>query len=159
MPLVLPATKVGHSVPQTAHPYGGLTERAFSLIACGGSNTGTGDSNPVSGFPLTVENCGQRVTIEKTPERVMLIYRYAAPLVEAAGALDKVVVKAGNYPSELYAEQTGSTLERIPTIGGAETSDGSVQAAATQGTAPRTAAAVFVPVGGGQLYTTAPRAW
>lgn len=214
----------------------------LSLTACS-TNTGNGATNPTSGFPLTVENCGQQVMIEKPPDRVVLIYRYAAPLVEAVGALNKVIAKAGDYPAELYPEQARSTLEKIPTIGDAETSDGSVQvglesviaqrpdvvlgslegtgitretlgqsgipfidtyvtscqnlspqyknptfdavydqvefygqifnhqqeaatavvrlrervatvrAATTRGTAPRTAAAVFVPVGGGQLYT------
>lgn len=58
---------------------------------------------------------------------MVLIYRYATPLVQAVGALDKVVAKAGDYPSELYTEQAKSTLEQIPTIGGTETSGGSVQ--------------------------------
>lgn len=46
---------------------------AVSLTACG-TNTGTGDTNTASGFPLTAENCGQQVTIEQPPERVVLIY-------------------------------------------------------------------------------------
>lgn len=70
----------------------------FALIACGG-NAGTGDTSAVSGFPMTVENCGEQVTFEEPPARVLLITRYFAPLLEAIGALDKVVAKVGESSS------------------------------------------------------------
>lgn len=62
-----------------------------TLVACG-SNASTGDTSAVSGFPMTVENCGEQVTFEKPPERVLLI------------------AKAGEFPPELYPVPTRAAL-------------------------------------------------
>lgn len=50
------------------------------------------------------------------------------PLVEAAGGLDRVVAKAGEFPDALYTDKTRSALNDIPTIGEGE-NNGTMQIA------------------------------
>ncbi len=71
----------------------------LTLIAGAGPTSAT---SAASGFPLTFENCGDQVTIASPPERVVLMYRYITPLLEAVGGLDNVVAKAREFPPELY---------------------------------------------------------
>ncbi len=67
------------------------------------------------------------MTINTPPERVVLITRYTLPTLHAVGVLDKVVAKSGNFPPELYDAQTPAALDKIPMIGGPESSTGSVE--------------------------------
>lgn len=68
------------------------------LAGCGGN----GDAASAPGataarFPMTVETCGREVTIEKPPERVMTVGAEAPALVWAAGAADKITVRAATF--------------------------------------------------------------
>ena len=95
------------------------------LVSCGGTGT-NGGATTVSGFPLTVENCNHQVTIDKPPQRALLITRYSAPLVAAVGALGQVAGKVGLFPADLYTPATKAALDRIPTVSGEEKSSGDV---------------------------------
>ncbi len=79
--------------------------------------------------PITVENCGEQVTITEPPQRVVILGSSPIPLVKAAGALNRVVAKAGEFPEALYADKTRSALNDIPTIGEGENATGTVQIA------------------------------
>lgn len=46
---------------------------------------------PISGFPLTVENCGRTLTFAKPPERVVTTYPNAAELLIRLGVGDRIV--------------------------------------------------------------------
>jgi ABC-type Fe3+-hydroxamate transport system substrate-binding protein len=53
---------------------------------CGGD--GSTQQSAAAGFPMTFENCGQEVTIENPPERVVLLQDGAVPLLDVVDALD-----------------------------------------------------------------------
>jgi iron complex transport system substrate-binding protein len=99
----------------------------LAFAGCGGDTPDQPGANPRA--PLTVENCGEQVTITKSPQRVIILGSSPIPLVEAAGALDRVVAKAGEFPDALYTDTTRSALNSIPTIGEGENATGTVQIA------------------------------
>lgn len=70
--------------------------------------TATPEGPAPEGFPMTVSSCGRDVTFERPPERVVTVGSVAAPLVAAAGAEDRIVVRTfepasfpGEYDDEL----------------------------------------------------------
>jgi len=106
----------------------GLTA-AFVLAACAGDATdgtdGTapaGDDDPTAagatGYPVTVTNCGVEVVFESAPQRIALLNAAALPALDALDLLDRVVTRAGAFPSEYYAADVIATLDDIPSIGG-----------------------------------------
>ncbi len=101
------------------------TQRIFAAIAvlgllftsgCGANNSSTEESASAA-FPMTFENCGQEVTIEKLPERVVLLQGGAIPLLDAVGALEKVVSIAGKRDTGRYPDDIRAQIEQIPGIG------------------------------------------
>ncbi|MDP2711159.1 MAG: ABC transporter substrate-binding protein [Solirubrobacteraceae bacterium] len=75
---------------------------AGALIAACGSDGDTpspaaADAEPT--FPMTVDNCGRPVTIDKRPERILTIGTPVVNALHAAGAADKVVARAGEFGS------------------------------------------------------------
>lgn len=85
----------------------------------------SGASEPA--FPLTVENCGDELVIDASPQRVVVLGSSPIPLVEAAGAMDRVIAKAGEFPDGPYEQDTREALAAIPTIGDGEDEGGTVQ--------------------------------
>lgn len=97
-----------------------LATTAALFIACG-DNSDDATSGPAGeGFPITLDGCDQQVKIEEPPERVVLIGDGAIPLLEAAGALDKVVGLAGEPTLEIYSEATRAAVTKIPRLGAGE---------------------------------------
>lgn len=97
-----------------------LLVTAFAVSSCGASG-GDAVSQTRAGaedFPITVHNCAATVTLEQPPERVVLAQRNDVPLLAAVGALDTVVAKIGEFPTDLYSPSTTAKLQQIPTIGG-----------------------------------------
>ena len=93
------------------------------LTACGSSDTGSpqaSDAAPdgVSGvvYPVTVQNCGADVTFEAEPERIVLLKSAAVPFLHDLGVLDRVVARAGQYPTDYYDAQTQVELDAIPLL-------------------------------------------
>ena len=73
----------------------------------------------LSAFPVTVENCGRKLTFAKPPERVVGLWQASNELLLALGVQDRVVALAGNYtalPSDL-----ADASKTIKTIGSAMT--------------------------------------
>jgi iron complex transport system substrate-binding protein len=86
------------------------------VSACGdggdqGKTAGAGDV-----FPMTIENCGQRIAIAAPPKRVLLIGNHPLSLLPTS-AFDRVVAVAGDPAVELYDEDLRQRVEKIPTIG------------------------------------------
>lgn len=107
---------------------------AFGLVACGAqdgtqgaSEAGRGGEGAADHEPITIENCGEEVTIEAPPERVVLLGLDSVPLLDAVGALDRVVARSGAIPDGVYGKGTVETLERIPRIDEGEDASGTVQ--------------------------------
>ncbi|MGH3848724.1 MAG: ABC transporter substrate-binding protein [Pseudonocardiaceae bacterium] len=109
------------------HPRLRILTVAIVCVLCAaacGTTTSTGGPTVVNGFPFTFDNYGVQVTIKKPPRRVVLTNRNEVSLLEAVGALNTVVAKAGKFPPELYDGPTNATLNKIPTIGGTQSSTG-----------------------------------
>ncbi|MGH3786505.1 MAG: ABC transporter substrate-binding protein [Pseudonocardiaceae bacterium] len=93
----------------------------LALISCGSDNPAgqagapTQASTPAN-FPMTVENCGQEVTFDEPPSRVVLIGVESIPVLAAVDALDRAVARTGEVPFESYDPATRAAVERIPAL-------------------------------------------
>lgn len=112
-----------------------LTPATLALLmlgSCAQPNEQTGAADPATeqglgAGPTSFENCGVRVTLEAHPEKVVIIGSNSVSLLEAAGALDRVTAKAGDFPVEIYSDSTARALDAIPTITKEEAAMGTVQ--------------------------------
>ncbi|MEX5247557.1 UNVERIFIED_CONTAM: ABC transporter substrate-binding protein [Kocuria sp. CPCC 205295] len=75
-------------------------------------------------YPVTVNSCGEDVTFEQEPERIVLLKSASVPGLHELGVLDRVEAKAGAYPLESYDETTREEVEAIPSLGGDVDSSG-----------------------------------
>lgn len=73
----------------------------FTLAACGSGPETGGSAEADSRYPLTVQNCGEDVTIEAEPEAVLTIGHSAVALLDAAGAADRIVARSGEFEAPL----------------------------------------------------------
>lgn len=82
------------------------------LTACGAPATPPQDA--ARGFPMTLDRCGHAVTIEKRPTRVLTMGTDAPTLLAAAGAADRIDVRAAEFgfPLGRYRDE----LSGIPLI-------------------------------------------
>lgn len=106
-----------------------ITLTAVLLAGCGAGSADSGEppgTGSAAGFPMTIDNCGHRVTLDHPPHRVVLVTRNDVPLLKAAGGLDSVVAKAGQFSDGLYDGPTHKALHAVPSIGGSETANGTV---------------------------------
>jgi len=74
-----------------------------ALTACGPQAATPRAAGATDGFPMTISSCGRDVTFDSPPQRVITIGSVAAPLVAAAGAADKIVVRTfetASFPGE-----------------------------------------------------------
>ncbi|MGQ4514000.1 ABC transporter substrate-binding protein [Streptomyces sp. DW26H14] len=107
------------------------------VTGCGSSRTDSSaqdSSNRASGttaatgFPLTVENCGRKVTIKSPPQRVVLLGDEEVPLLASVGALGKVVAKIGDYPTGIFGSSVDAALAKIPNLNSQVAGGGGAQA-------------------------------
>jgi iron complex transport system substrate-binding protein len=73
----------------------------FTLAACGSGPETEETAETGSQYPLTVENCGEQVTIETEPEAVLTIGHSAVALLDAAGATDRIIARSGEFHAPL----------------------------------------------------------
>lgn len=110
-----------HSLASRIPALATLVALSLGLAACA-SNTGTAQSAPSSEaassgdsrFPMTIDNCGQPLTIDKRPEKVLTIGPDPLAQIAAAGAADKVVS---------YSALLGVELPKLPGLSAAELTD------------------------------------
>lgn len=87
------------------------------LAACGSSSSSPAEPGSAGGqFPMTVENCGAEVTFDQAPERVVLLKSASVPYLAELGVLDKVIARAGAYPTDYYDAETQAALDEIPLL-------------------------------------------
>lgn len=105
---------------------GVLTLSALGLVSC------TDDSSEVSGssrghhvangegstaYPLDRDNCEAELRFDAAPARIVLLETAPVTILEGLGVLDRVVAKAGVFPSSYYdAARYGDLLDRIDAI-------------------------------------------
>lgn len=71
--------------------------------ACGTEEASVVAAPQQRNFPMTVDSCGREVVFDEQPERVLTVASVAAPLVAAAGAADKIVLRTfetASFPGE-----------------------------------------------------------
>ncbi|MFG3341029.1 ABC transporter substrate-binding protein [Glycomyces sp. NPDC048151] len=73
----------------------------LTLAACGSGPQTEETAAADTGYPLTVANCGEEVTIEAAPEAVLTIGHSAVALLDAAGATDRIVARSGEFSAPL----------------------------------------------------------
>jgi iron complex transport system substrate-binding protein len=98
---------------------------AFALSAtlvAGCSGTAAKDSagdpkaaaSSAQGFPLTIDNCGNRTTYDKPPSRVVTVHQHPAELMLALGLKDRMVGTA--FPDSAVLPQHRKDFEAIPEL-------------------------------------------
>lgn len=104
----------------------GVALAATTLLAtsCGSPTTGSpapGTSAPAAlpsadAFPVTVTSCGTELTLDAAPQRIFLIGADTIPLLDAVGALDRVVSRTGTLPTDVYDPDLQTAAEAIPVV-------------------------------------------
>lgn len=91
---------------------------ALSLVLAGCASSAGHDAQATTspGYPLTIMNCGTEVTLEAAPERVVLLDSSPVTYLHMLGVMDKVVARAGTYPSEYFDAETQAEIDRIPLL-------------------------------------------
>ncbi|WP_246021318.1 ABC transporter substrate-binding protein [Arthrobacter echini] len=67
-------------------------------------------------YPLTIMNCGKEVILAAPPERVVLLDSSPVTFLHLLDVMDRVVARAGTYPSEYYDADTQAEIDRIPLL-------------------------------------------
>lgn len=99
-----------------------LGAAACSSRPTGGAARTSGDSGTSSsgasadGFPLTIANCAEEVTLHKAPERVVLLDSAPVTTLEGIGVLDRVVARAGSFPDGYFSADLRARLAEIPAL-------------------------------------------
>lgn len=90
----------------------------LTLSACGDA---TATSQSVSTgqpaaetFPMTVSSCGREVTVSEAPKRILTVGSVAAPLVAAAGAADRILLRT--FETASFPGQYEPALRAVPLI-------------------------------------------
>ncbi|MEV0291624.1 ABC transporter substrate-binding protein [Kribbella sp. NPDC050820] len=98
----------------------GLAAMAI-LAACGseadqpGTAAAGATADATAGaFPMTIDNCGRDVTFDSPPQRIVTVGSVAAPLVAAAGAADRIVVRT--FETASFPGEYGPALDGIEIV-------------------------------------------
>ncbi len=95
-----------------------VTAAALLAAACGDSSGSTdAQTRPDDGhYPVTVENCGNEVTIESEPTNVVMLKSAVVPFLTSVGVLDHVSAKAGVYPDGYFSDETAERIADVETL-------------------------------------------
>lgn len=85
------------------------------LAACGEGGEPT-TSNQDGAYPVTVSNCGSKVTFDQAPSRVVLLKSASVPFLSELGVLDRVTARAGAYPPGYYGDSAQKSIDGIPSL-------------------------------------------
>ena len=99
-------------------PLAATTAAVLALTACASAPATTGPTGgpTTPGFPLTLENCGETLTLDAPPERVVLLESAPVTILDALGVLDRVVARAGNFEPGYYADDLRERIEQVPAL-------------------------------------------
>ncbi|WP_043057071.1 ABC transporter substrate-binding protein [Enteractinococcus helveticum] len=85
---------------------------ALILSACSNQPAAT-DPAAAAGYPVTVENCGDEITFDAAPQRLMLLKSASVPALHELGVLDRAVARAGAFPQAYFDDATLAELDDI----------------------------------------------
>lgn len=88
----------------------------LGLAACSGAAPVADGATTAPGFPLTLENCGESVTLDAPPERVVLLESAPVTILDGLGVLDRVVSRAGDFAPGYYDEDLAARIAQIPVL-------------------------------------------
>lgn len=92
----------------------------LALTGCAGPAAVPADSGRVAeggtAYPLTIENCGENVIVEKAPQRVVLLESAPVTILDGLGVLDRVVSRAGAFPDGYYDADLVAKIDTIDTL-------------------------------------------
>lgn len=74
---------------------------ALALTACSGGASPAAAGDDDARYPVTVENCGEEITIDSEPHSVLTVGTSAVALLDAAGASDRITARAGEFGANL----------------------------------------------------------
>lgn len=83
---------------------------AGSLTGCGASSTTT------SSVSISVENCGERLSLDEPPKRVTVLDSASIPTLHRLGVFDRIGARAGLYPAEYYDAELNAALSEVPSL-------------------------------------------
>lgn len=76
----------------------------------------TGPVDTATGYPVTVVNCGNEVTFDAPPQRVVTFRNEVVPVLSSLGVLDRVVGRVGRFHEDYFDPSTGTQLQQIPVL-------------------------------------------
>lgn len=93
----------------------------LTLTACGSPASESVSTESVrqssgSHYPVTLENCGEDVVFDSSPERIALMETAPVTILDKLGLLDRVVVRAGEFPADYYGPDLNGAVEEIPSL-------------------------------------------
>ncbi|GAB3842759.1 ABC transporter substrate-binding protein [Nesterenkonia populi] len=92
----------------------------LALTACGGDGAASPEEENREGaghhYPLTIENCGQEVTFDEEPERIILLETAPVTILDSLGLMDRVVARAGDFPAEYYDDELHRQVQEIESL-------------------------------------------
>lgn len=79
---------------------------AVALAGCAAPVAASSDvpkekDTAATSYPLTIDNCGTEVTIDKEPTSILTIGTSALSLLDAAGAADRIVARSGEFGADI----------------------------------------------------------
>lgn len=91
---------------------------AVTLAGCGGASTTGSDAPEASGdasaYPVETTDCGEPLTIQKKPVKVLTVGTAAISMMDAAGASEAITARSGEFgadlPADLAAPPTTATI-------------------------------------------------
>lgn len=89
-----------------------------ALAACGSETESTESASTESsdGFPLTTQNCGNDVTFDEPPQRIMLLESAPVTILDGINVFDRVSSRAGSYPDEYYDDELAAAVDEVPAL-------------------------------------------
>lgn len=103
-----PARTVGPARCRPVSAFVMTTALAAAVAGCG--------TAPETAGSISVENCGERVSLDGPPERVTILDSAAIPTLHRLGVLDRIGARAGLFPPEYYDAELNAALGEVPSL-------------------------------------------
>jgi len=91
----------------------GTLALSAALVLAGCGTDASEATTPADGYPLTVQNCGEDVSIEAPPERVVMLESAAVTILDGIGVFDRVQARAGAFPLEYYDQDLAGQVAGV----------------------------------------------
>jgi iron complex transport system substrate-binding protein len=90
---------------------------AVALLAagCSDSDDTASTAETGNGYPLTIDNCGEQVTLDQRPEAIFTSGTTAVNLLVGVDAADAIVGRSGEFGQDLV-ESVDAAVEDVPVV-------------------------------------------